>query len=52
MRASRTYGSVRGARHETRGWMAHLRHLGAKVLVGREPPANRKPSMNEITTVG
>jgi hypothetical protein len=29
-----------------------LRHLGAKVLVGREPPANREPSMNEITTVG
>ena len=34
------------------GWMAPLRHLGAKVLVGREPPANREPSMNEITTVG
>jgi len=33
-------------------WMAPLRHLGAKVLVGREPPANREPSMNEITTVG
>ena len=30
-------------------WMALLRHLGAKVLVGREPPANREPSMNEIT---
>ena len=34
------------------GWMAPLRHLGAKVLVGRGPPANREPSMNEITTVG
>ena len=34
------------------GWMAPLRHLGAKVLVGRKPPANREPSMNEITTVG
>jgi hypothetical protein len=34
------------------GWMAPLRHLGAKVLVGREPPANREPSMNELRTVG
>jgi hypothetical protein len=34
------------------GWMGPLRHLGATVLVGREPPANREPSMNEITTVG
>src|SRR3954469_1875774 len=34
------------------GWVAPLRHLGAKVLVGRESPANREPSMNEITTVG
>ena len=34
------------------GWMAPLRHLGAKVLVGRGPPANREPSMNEITTIG
>src|SRR3954451_19301200 len=33
-------------------WMAPLRHLGAKVLVGRRPPANREPSMNEITTIG
>ena len=33
-------------------WMAPLRHLGAKVLVGRGPLANREPSMNEITTVG
>ena len=33
------------------GWMAPLRHLGAKVLVGREQPANREPSMNESTTV-
>ena len=23
------------------GWMAPLRHLGAKVLVGEKPPANR-----------
>jgi hypothetical protein len=29
-----------------------LRHLGAKVLVGEKPPADREPSMNEITTVG
>jgi len=34
------------------GWMAPLRHLGAKVLVGQKPPANREPSMNEITTIG
>ena len=34
------------------GWMAPLRHLGAKVLVGEKPPADREPSMNEITTVG
>jgi hypothetical protein len=34
------------------GWMAPLRHLGATVLVGREPPANTEPSMNEITTIG
>ena len=34
------------------GWMAPLRHLSAKVLVDRKPPANREPSMNEITTVG
>ena len=33
-------------------WMAPLRHLGAKVLVGRGPPANREPSLTEITTVG
>jgi hypothetical protein len=33
------------------GWMAPLRHLGAKVLVGREPPANREPSMNGIRMV-
>jgi hypothetical protein len=34
------------------GWMAPLRHLGAKVLVGEKPAANREPSMNKITTVG
>ena len=34
------------------GWMAPLRHLGAKVLVGEKPPADREPSMNEITTIG
>jgi hypothetical protein len=34
------------------GWMAPLRHLGAKVLVGEKPAADREPSMNEITTVG
>jgi hypothetical protein len=33
-------------------WMAPLRHLGAKVLVGREPPADREPSTDEITMVG
>ena len=27
------------------GWMAPLRHLGAEVLVGEKPPANREPSM-------
>ena len=31
------------------GWMAPLRHLGAKMPVGQKPPANREPSMNEIT---
>ncbi len=30
------------------GWMA-LRQLGAKMPVGQKPPANREPSMNEIT---
>src|SRR3954471_4686823 len=34
------------------GWMAPLRHLGAKMLGGQKPPANREPSMGEITTVG
>jgi hypothetical protein len=34
------------------GWMAPLRHLGARVLVGENQPADREPSMNEITTVG
>jgi hypothetical protein len=34
------------------GWMAPLRHLGAKVLVGENQSADREPSMNEITTVG
>jgi len=34
------------------GWMAPLRHLGAKVLVREKPPADREPSMNEITKVG
>jgi len=29
-----------------------LRHLGAKMPVGQKPPANREPSMNEITTIG
>src|ERR1700754_2159127 len=29
-----------------------LRHLGAKVLVDQKPPADREPSMYEITTVG
>ena len=33
------------------GWMAPLRHLGAKVLVGENQSAT-EPSMNEITTVG
>src|SRR4051795_9261668 len=34
------------------GWMAPLRHLSAKMPVGQKPPANREPSMNEITTIG
>src|SRR5499426_3144185 len=34
------------------GWMAPLRHLGAKVLTGRRPAANGEPSMGEITTIG
>jgi hypothetical protein len=34
------------------GWMAPLRHLGAKVLVGQNQSADKEPSMNEITTVG
>jgi hypothetical protein len=34
------------------GWMAPLRHLGAKMLAGRRPAANGKPSMGEITTIG
>ena len=34
------------------GWMAPLRHLGAKVLVGENQSADKEPSMNEITTVG
>jgi hypothetical protein len=34
------------------GWMAPLRHIGAKMPVGQKPPANREPSMNEITTIG
>ena len=34
------------------GWMAPLRHLGAKVLVGESQSADREPSMNGITTVG
>jgi hypothetical protein len=34
------------------GWMAPLRHLGAKVLVGENQSADREPSMNEIATVG
>src|SRR5262245_28122842 len=34
------------------GWMAPLRHLGARMLGGRKPPANGEPSMGEITTIG
>jgi hypothetical protein len=34
------------------GWMAPLRHLGAKVLVGENQSTDKEPSMNEITTVG
>src|SRR4249919_2251521 len=33
------------------GWMAPLRHLGARLLVGRIS-SNREPSMGEITTIG
>jgi hypothetical protein len=34
------------------GWMAPLRHLGARMLADRESAANREPSVNEITTIG
>jgi len=34
------------------GWMAPLRHLGARMLDGWKPPANGEPSMGEITTIG
>ena len=34
------------------GWMAPLRHLGARMLADRESAANREPSVNEIMTVG
>jgi len=34
------------------GWMAPLRHLGAKMLTGRRPAANGEPSMGEPTTIG
>jgi hypothetical protein len=33
------------------GWMAPLRHLGAKLLV-IESAANGEPSMGEVTTIG
>jgi transposase len=33
------------------GWMAPLRHLGAKLLV-IESAGNREPSMGEVTTIG
>ena len=33
------------------GWMAPLRHLGARMLVDSKP-ANGEPSMGEITTIG
>src|SRR5262245_34658794 len=34
------------------GWMAPLRHLGARLLSDRESAANREPSMGQITTIG
>ena len=34
------------------GWMAPLRHLGAKLLADANQRANREPSMSEITTIG
>jgi transposase len=34
------------------GWMAPLRHLGAKLLSDLESAANREPSMGEVTTIG
>jgi len=34
------------------GWMAPLRHLGAKLLADGESAANREPSMSQITTIG
>ena len=33
------------------GWMAPVRHLGARMVVG-ETHHRREPSMNEITTIG
>jgi hypothetical protein len=34
------------------GWMAPLRHPGAKLLCASESAAKREPSMSEITTIG
>src|ERR671912_395917 len=34
------------------GWMAPLRHLGAKLLVGRNHQRTGSPSVSEITIVG
>jgi hypothetical protein len=34
------------------GWMAPLRHLGAKLLADANQRANREPSMGEVTTIG
>src|SRR3954469_17793888 len=34
------------------GWMAPLRHLGAKLLSDHESAANGRPSMGEIRTIG
>jgi transposase len=47
-------GSFKTVRHNDRvmGWMAPLRHLGAKLLSDRESAANWEPSMSEITTIG
>src|SRR3954451_6817363 len=38
--------------HRVMGWMAPLRHPGAKLLCASESAAKREPSMSEISTIG